>query len=351
MRQPNSPTHPEDDVIPHISQDIPEATRHDFQLADERNLSYYTFETGPSKEKNPTPVFYFHGFPGCGLEGAVCANEVAKAGGKLYAPDRPGFGHSDSYDSSLTDVDEQVQAFVNDLWEFITHEKWKSFSIIAVSGGGPFALAFLTSFLEKRADSQDTTPFPKLETMSLVAAVCCSAGAEGMMKTNETLMNIVENQDKMLYRLALNLMFAVSFFMVKILPSNWLLKMTPTKDLPVPDQEVLSNLQVSKHMMRVLSLALGQSYTAAVNEARIIFRLKQGFENSLVYRYEQPTKDYPQITIYQGGLDVNVPKSHARFMQEKLLHGTPNFVEYPELGHLSLVVSKAQEYSQFALGH
>ena len=109
---------------------------------------------------------------------------------------------------ALTNPDEQVQAFVDDLWEFIEHQKWTVFSIIAVSGGGPSALAFLTSYLDKRAAGDEV--MPRLEAVSLVATVCCSAGTQGMMKTNETLVNIASSQDKMLSRFTLNAMFAVS---------------------------------------------------------------------------------------------------------------------------------------------
>ena len=330
--------------------DIPKATRHDFALAGGNNLSYYTFDTGPSTNENPRPVLYFHGFPGCGLEGAVCASEVADADGKLYALDRPGFGHSDAYDPSLSDPDEQVQAFVNGLWEFIQHENWETFSVIAVSGGGPFAMAFLSFFLEKRADSRDSSLLPKLEAVSLVACVCCSAGTEGMMKENKSIFNLVQSQDKLSSSLGLTLMFAVPSLFIKILPSRLLMKMAPTKNLPPADKECFFNPQVSNYMVSVATLALGQSYTAALNEAKIIFRRKQGFENSLKRRYKQPSDDYPRIAIYQGTLDVNVPKSHATFIYEDQFRGTPNFVEYPELGHLSLVVDKANEYSRFALG-
>lgn len=185
--------------------EFPEAVRHDFELKSGRNLSYYTFETSATSNETPKPVLYFHGFPGAGKEGAVCASEVADAGGKLFAVDRPGFGHSDAHHFSLTDPDEQVQAFVDDLWEYIADQKWTSFSVIAVSGGGPSALAFLTSYLDTRSNDSQV---PQLDAVSLAAAVFCSAGTEGMMKTNETLLNLATSQDKLLSRFALNAMFA-----------------------------------------------------------------------------------------------------------------------------------------------
>lgn len=139
--------------------------------------------------------------------------------------------------------------------------------------------------------------------------------------------------------------------MTKVVSPSFLLKISATKELPVPDQEAMFNPQVSEFMMSILYLALRQGYSAAVSEACILFRKKQSFEDSLKRHYEQPNRQdyYPRISIYQGDLDVNVPKSHATFISHDLLAGTPNLVEHPDLGHLSLVLTEASAYSRFAV--
>jgi pimeloyl-ACP methyl ester carboxylesterase len=356
MKQINSPPSASNESSNHeIIYDIPEATRHDFELTSGRNLSFYTFgvPTDADDEKNFKPVLYFHGFPGCGKEGVVCAREVADAGGKLFAIDRPGFGHSDPHDFSLANPDEFTEAFVKDLWEFVEHHNWTVFSIIAVSGGGPSSLAFLTSYLDKRAASAEHS-MPRLEAVSLVATVCCGAGTKGMMKTNETLVNLASSQDKMLSRFTLNAMFAAPHYLMKVIPSSWLIKMMPMEGMPTADQEIISNPRVSECMMSILALALRQGYSASANEACILFRRKQGFEESLRRHFEKSTattQDYPRISIYQGDLDVNVPKAHAEYLSNEVLAGSPTLEEYPTLGHLSLVFNKAETFSQFAVNN
>jgi pimeloyl-ACP methyl ester carboxylesterase len=62
-----------------------------FRLPDGRTLTYAEYGT-----PNGRPVFYFHGTPGSRLEPALLDdNDIAKAGIRLIACDRPGMGGSD----------------------------------------------------------------------------------------------------------------------------------------------------------------------------------------------------------------------------------------------------------------
>lgn len=101
------------------------------RLADGRTLAYrqYGDPTG-------APAFYFHGMPGSRLEPGLVADEVAAAGVRLIALDRPGIGRS-SFQSCrrVTDWPADVAQLADALPGF------DRFSVVGVSGGAPFALA------------------------------------------------------------------------------------------------------------------------------------------------------------------------------------------------------------------
>ena len=318
---------------------FPEPVHHTCKLKDGRTLSYYTFDTKIQNYNNTKPVLYLHGFPGMGLEGAICAQQVADAGGQLFAPDRDGFGHSDPTNK---EGDERLVSQINDLWEFVEHQKWESFSVIAVSGGGPFALAFLTSYLDK----QQNTKFHKLEALSFVCGVCCSAGTDNLMKLNQDIFKMVQNKSKF----RLRFMFGISRLAMSILPATWVLKMFPTKDLPKVDQDIMLDPNFGLYMVRIQTLALRQGASATALEAGVLFRPKQGYEEALEHQYKsRGENEFPRIAIFQGEKDVNVPKSHAIFVHEELMKGKPKLMLYDDLGHVSLVVHKAMDYAGFVL--
>ena len=105
-------------------------THHHITLADGRRLSFAEFGQRQGKA-----VFYFHGFPGSRLE-AMLADKIAKDSGvRFIGIDRPGFGLSD-FKSARKLID----------WPFDVSELADSlgadrFSILGVSGGGPYAAA------------------------------------------------------------------------------------------------------------------------------------------------------------------------------------------------------------------
>jgi len=51
----------------------------------------------------------------------------------------------------------------------------------------------------------------------------------------------------------------------------------------------------------------------------------------------------PRVGLFHGHLDVNVPPSHSQYVHENVLGGREEIylTEYKNMGHLSLVVKKA----------
>ena len=77
----------------------------------EGTISITTAEQEQEQEQDRHPVLYFHGYPSCGLEGGVTsARSVARAGGRLYAIDRPGMGKiSSPYYPYNNNKDEEIE--------------------------------------------------------------------------------------------------------------------------------------------------------------------------------------------------------------------------------------------------
>lgn len=99
-------------------------------LSDGRKLGYE--EYGDPKGK---PLFYFHGWPGSRLSGIETDAAGKKVGVRIISIDRPGFGISDYK------VDRTLLDFTDDIVEIADQLKIKKFSVMGVSGGGPYAAA------------------------------------------------------------------------------------------------------------------------------------------------------------------------------------------------------------------
>jgi len=97
-------------------------------LKDGRMLGFAQY--GDPKGK---PLFYFHGWP----VSRFCAKKFDVFGKKLHvriiAPDRPGYGLSE-YKKNRTILD-----WPDDVVELANYLKIKKFSIVGVSGGGPYS--------------------------------------------------------------------------------------------------------------------------------------------------------------------------------------------------------------------
>lgn len=100
------------------------------KLSDGRQLCYA--EYGDPKGK---PLFYLHGWPGSRLRSSLNDEVAKKLKVRIICPDRPGYGLSD-YKMNRTLLD-----YPHDLAELASQLKIKKFSVVGVSGGGPYAAA------------------------------------------------------------------------------------------------------------------------------------------------------------------------------------------------------------------
>ncbi len=100
------------------------------RLADGRTLGYAQYG-----QPDGEPLFYFHGHPGSRLEGRFAHEAAARAGLRVIALDRPGYGlSSDRPGRVITDWPADVAEAAGLLGI-------GRFPVAGASGGGPYALA------------------------------------------------------------------------------------------------------------------------------------------------------------------------------------------------------------------
>jgi len=91
------------------------------------------------------PLMYFHGWPSCRLQARMLDGEAKRLGLRIVSPDRPGLGRSDfAGKRSLAEWPAVVAGLAD-------HVGAETFSVLGVSGGGPYALA-CAAWLPERAE-------------------------------------------------------------------------------------------------------------------------------------------------------------------------------------------------------
>jgi len=336
---------------------------HSLLLKDGRTLAYHTF--GEDRDKASHPILYFHGLPGCGLEaGIACAPSVAKAGGRIYAIDRPGMGKTsspygvtiiNSEDEEKSRADKNLEIFMGNIWELVEDQGWKEFSIIGVSGGGPYALALLKSYLERKNDDNNAA---RLVNVCLVGAMCFSAGKEGMKDDLAQMGMIVEKaQTSKWYRLLLWSM-AISMgpmynHLLPAMPLSWTkyLISLGSKSSPAADREWLSKDEnILPFLEMTQSMVAQGGYPGNYDDVVIALRADQPHEAFLrkMYSASANINDLPSIGIFQGGSDGNVPPSHAEYLHKSIFQQHSKVFRYEGLGHESTIMGKSDDYAAFA---
>ena len=101
-----------------------------FQLGDGRLLWYLDEGDGGA-----VPLVFCHGSPSSRLAAVDHVHRAVERGGRIIAPDRPGLGHSDP------ERGRSLASWAGDVAELMNALGIARFRVLAVSGGGPYALA------------------------------------------------------------------------------------------------------------------------------------------------------------------------------------------------------------------
>ncbi|KAF2726551.1 alpha/beta-hydrolase [Polyplosphaeria fusca] len=101
-----------------------------FTLPDGRKIGYAQYGSLTGR-----PILYMHGFPGSRLEAAGFDRVGQEVGARIIAVDRPGVGWSSPHAGrTLLDLPKDVERLAR-------HLGLESYSVLGISGGGPYVLA------------------------------------------------------------------------------------------------------------------------------------------------------------------------------------------------------------------
>lgn len=266
------------------------------QLPDGREISY--MEYGPTEG---TPLLYFHGFPGSHedihlFDGATLAEQLNV---RLIAVNRPGYDNSDPMPGrSLLD-------FPKDVASLAKHLGLEKFSILAYSGGGPFALACAFAIPDR------------IDHVGIVSGMGPADAPEAK-----------KGKSMMIPKAPLLMLKGMKKMMEKK-PEKF--KANMKKGFAEVDQKIYEIPLVKQSLLSTMEVALSQGFDGAQEDAKI-YKKAWGFNLSEIYH---------PILMWHGTLDENVKVETARYVSENLPNCTPVFME--QEGHLSLIYTHAEE--------
>ena len=268
------------------------------RLSDGRHFSYAEFGD-PAGE----PVFFFHGFPGSRAQAAPTEPVARELGIRVIAPDRPGVGGSDPL-SKRTLID--WPADVAGLADALNIEE---FSVLGISGGGPYAAACAAVLPER------------VRAASLVSSVApLDATSDRGFKLPFQLSRYASPIAKLLFWWGMRGMGEDLHAATE----------TRTADAPPVDVEYW-RAPIGQAVLLSARPALEHGVGALVNEAAVYAR-PWGFDLDVI--------DVPTF-IWHGDADENVPFEMGEYLAEQIPVQKSHFLQGK--GHLSTVAGNIDE--------
>jgi len=276
-----------------------------FILKDGRAIAYEEYG-----DPEGMPILFFHGFPGSRLQ-AMDFDAKAKLNRcRLFGVDRPGMGGSSA---------QKQQTLLNwacDIDELTEHLGVEKFSIVAHSGGAPFALACAHALPDK------------------VTKVALMAGLAPVY------LHEVEKHLPMGMR--------VIHVLVRNVPGiAWLLMQV--------QQHLLLNPKMFHKVLSQLPEVDRQSLASSSTEAQLLLAAKEAFKQGaggVASEFKLILSDWgfsldaiqTPVDIWHGALDEQAPTSFAAYFAQKLPNATLHLLD--EDGHLSTLYNHFDEVIQ-----
>ncbi len=278
------------------------------KLKDGRRLGYA--EVG---DPNGRPVFHFHGWPGSRLDVGIfsLAGDLAAAGIRLIAPDRPGIGLSDSQPGrSLLDWPSDVLQLADNLGI-------DRFAVQGWSGGGPYVAACIYKIPQR------------IRAAGFIACVGPpDAGQHAMMS-------------------GLRYIFPLARWAPGLLPAwTWLLWGRAGRDLARMEaaleqiQGLIAPRDRALYQQSLPRRAVAASMATGFNRGT----RGVGLDAALWARpWGFPLQEiqHPNVHLWHGERDTNVPPSFGRVIARGISGCRSTF--YPDDGHLSVIIDHGVE--------
>ena len=252
-------------------------------------------------DPNGAPVFFFHGWPSSRLQGGLVHSAASSLGVRLLSLDRPGVGKSDYHrDRTLLDW----PPLLAEVADRLSCEK---FRLMAISGGGPYALAAAWAMPER----------------VLSVALCCGApplaersDLSALLPAYRRLLGLYRwNPEAMRHGLRMVRPLAT------IRPPFWLFRQL-LKSLPAADATVLSDRATLDEKWEAYAEAWRGERDGVFGEARI-YAQPWGF---------QPEDIRVPVRLWHGKEDANFDWALAAELAARIPGCRGRFLDDEEIG-------------------
>jgi pimeloyl-ACP methyl ester carboxylesterase len=276
-------------------------------LADGRRLGFAEFG-----ERKGKPVFYFHGFPGSRLEAKLADGISRESKVRFIGIDRPGYGLSDFK------PERRIIDWANDVAELADTLGIDRFSIMGVSGGGPYAAACACKISDR---------------LDAVGIIC----GMGPVDIPGLILDM-----PWIYRQGLRLACSLPEIATVIYPfSAFFFRNYPERMLSIlsgkvagPDKIALKN----KELIQVLSASFREAFRSSLRGPAtdvVLYSRPWGFA----------LKDiYTTVHLWHGEKDRIVPSEMGRYIARSIPNCRATF--YPDEGHFSIILNRIEEIWQ-----
>ena len=280
---------------------MPSTTDRQIRLKDGRVLGYAEYGAPSGR-----PMIYFHGFPASRLEGQLLEPAALRNNVRVVAVDRPGYGLSE-FKPART-----VGDWPDDVSELANQLGWDRFFVLAISGGGPYALACAWKIPRR------------LAAVSIVGGLgpVYEAWAIRDMKWPARLGFVLAKRARWLLR---PIYGGVNARIMRSRPM--IIQRLLTVSAPETDKTVLRRPDVQRTLSASMREALRNGPTGALWELIL-------YSHSWGFRLEDINI---VVDLWQGEADATVPISHARYQAKALPRARPLFL--PREGHFSVPIN------------
>jgi pimeloyl-ACP methyl ester carboxylesterase len=268
--------------------------------------------TGFAEVGDPSgaPVVYCHGFPASRLESQLVAPAALRKKARIIAPDRPGYGLSD------WKAERSLVTWADDVAELADKLELDKFSVLGVSGGGPYALA-LAHRIPERIES---------------VAVVCGLGPihrAGVLNSMHWPARIGFGTARSLPRLNRLIYGGLVGQVMRHRPEAALALLTV--GMPDSDRRTLAQPEIRSVLCEALREGLRQGTRGALLDMALYVREWQ-FD---------PAEIVPPVAFWHGDADATVPLLHTRLLAEAMPRAAVHVL--PGEGHFSLPFDHADE--------
>lgn len=256
------------------------------------------------------PIVYCHGFPASRLESVLISQAAEHQRVRIIAPDRPGYGLSDCKSGRT------IGDWADDVAQLAGRLAIERFSVLAISGGGPYGLALAAQLPDR------------VRTVGIVCGLGRLHGTEAMRAMR----------------------WPARFGFGAALKSPWLLRLIYGEILgrlisrkpeaalsllavgsPVSDRSVLARPGIRTALSASVREALRPGVQGALRDM-ILYARDWGFD---LARVRMP------VTFWHGEADATVPLSHTLALARKFPQA--KVYTFPGEGHFSLPIEHAGE--------